>query len=134
LTQPPIFRLQNGRFDTADRLFNSVAGAWASVTSTAPDVKELIPEFYLRSPGFLTNRLQLALGTRQVLLCNHARLLDECVAGSNLHKPGCWHRWAACDTARTHRCLEQAAQCLGGLQMHHWHTPGIVQGSCVRVC
>jgi Beige/BEACH domain len=59
-------RLQNGRFDTADRLFNSVAGAWQSVTSTAPDVKELIPEFFLRSPAFLTNRLQLALGTRQV--------------------------------------------------------------------
>ena len=59
-------RLQNGRFDMADRLFSSMAGAWDSVTSTAPDVKELIPEFFLRSPAFLTNRLQLALGTRQV--------------------------------------------------------------------
>ena len=32
----------------------------------APDVKELTPEFFLPSPAFLTNRLQLALGTRQV--------------------------------------------------------------------
>ena len=62
-----------GRFDTADRLFNCVASAWASVTSTAPDVKELIPEFFLRSPAFLTNRLQLALGTRQVPNCKHDR-------------------------------------------------------------
>jgi hypothetical protein len=62
-------RLQNGRFDTADRLFSSVASAWDSVTSTAPDVKELTPEFFGASPAFLTNRLQLALGTRQVSIC-----------------------------------------------------------------
>lgn len=44
-----MLRLQNGRFDAPDRLFCSVREAWEGVTSSNPaDVKELIPEFFLR--------------------------------------------------------------------------------------
>ena len=41
-----MLRLQNGKFDAPDRLFNSVADAWQSVLSNPADLKELIPEFY----------------------------------------------------------------------------------------
>ena len=59
-------RLQNGRFDSPDRLFGSVREAWESVTGNAADFKELIPEFFLPSSGaYLVNRHKLALGTRQ---------------------------------------------------------------------
>lgn len=100
-----LLRLQNGRFDTADRLFGSVAGAWESVTSTAPDVKELIPEFFLQSPAFLTNRLQLALGTRQD---GHA--VDE------VQLPP----WAsnADDFLAKHRAALESAHVSANL--HHW--------------
>ena len=44
-----MLRLQGGRFDAPDRLFCSVREAWLGVTSANPaDVKELIPEFFLR--------------------------------------------------------------------------------------
>ncbi|PRW57088.1 beach domain-containing [Chlorella sorokiniana] len=60
-----MLRLQNGRFDSPDRLFCSVREAWEGVTSSNPaDVKELIPEFFLRH-DFLRNLRGLALGTRQ---------------------------------------------------------------------
>ncbi|CAG9464972.1 unnamed protein product [Pedinophyceae sp. YPF-701] len=58
-------KLQRGRFDAADRLFGSVAAAWASVTSTQSDVKELVPEFYLPDPSPLVNALGLDLGIAQ---------------------------------------------------------------------
>lgn len=61
-------RLQAGKFDAPDRLFASIADAWASVTSNPADVKELIPEFYLPNSAFLINKHNLALG-RQALLC-----------------------------------------------------------------
>lgn len=76
-----MLRLQNGRFDTADRLFHSISGTWHGVLSNHGDVKELIPEFYATdfsknntsgivssksSPGeFLDNVLGLDLGIRQ---------------------------------------------------------------------
>lgn len=76
-----MLRLQNGRFDTPDRLFHNIASAWDSVLHNRGDVKELIPEFYVLSfaddsssgivpstavPGeFLDNVLGLDLGTRQ---------------------------------------------------------------------
>lgn len=79
--------LQGGKFDSADRLFWSVGGAWKGVMSNQADLKELIPEFYqvdadddpdtdvkssdhhaLRSgaskPDFLLNTLDLDLGCR----------------------------------------------------------------------
>ena len=51
---PPRAPPQNGRFDTADRLFHSVGESWASVLTNATDVKELIPEFFSLPAEFLT--------------------------------------------------------------------------------
>lgn len=44
-----MLRLQGGRFDAPDRLFNSLGESWHSATSSTTDVKELIPEFFM--PG-----------------------------------------------------------------------------------
>lgn len=76
-----MLRLQNGRFDTPDRLFHDVASTWHSVLNNPGDVKELIPEFYTLHYGsgeasgmlpstaiageFLDNVLGLELGIRQ---------------------------------------------------------------------
>lgn len=76
-----MLRLQNGKFDTPDRLFHSVSNTWKGVFSNQSDVKELIPEFYAidysagnasgvvssaSCPGeFLDNVLNLDLGSRQ---------------------------------------------------------------------
>lgn len=55
-----FLRLQGGKFDHADRLFSSVAGAWKSAAGVdsghngTQDVKELIPEFFYL-PSFLEN-------------------------------------------------------------------------------
>jgi hypothetical protein len=55
-----MLRLQAGRFDAPDRLFCSVGEAWEGVSGTNPaDVKELIPEFYLRC-GATAGRWRLA--------------------------------------------------------------------------
>ena len=60
-----LLRLQSGRFDDPDRMFYSIPESWAGVTSMAPDVKELIPEFYLEGArGFLRNGDRLPLGRR----------------------------------------------------------------------
>jgi factor associated with neutral sphingomyelinase activation len=62
-----MLRLQNGRFDAPDRLFFSIAEAWAaSAGRSNTDLKELIPEFYLPGNGdFLINSMHLPLGRRQ---------------------------------------------------------------------
>lgn len=76
-----MLKLQNGRFDTPDRLFHSVRSTWEGVLTSQGDVKELIPEFYAldfslgdssgilssaSSPGqFLENVFGLNLGIRQ---------------------------------------------------------------------
>ncbi|DBA77988.1 hypothetical protein WJX77_012160 [Trebouxia sp. C0004] len=60
-----LLRLQNGRFDVADRLFYSIPRSWESVTSNPADVKELIPEFFLSNGSFLVNNDSLPLGCRQ---------------------------------------------------------------------
>ncbi|KDD72785.1 Beige/BEACH domain-containing protein, partial [Helicosporidium sp. ATCC 50920] len=57
-------QLQGGKFDHADRLFQSVAGAWHSCTHHSSDVKELVPEFFCQ-PEFLRNAGKHALGVRQ---------------------------------------------------------------------
>ncbi|GET88653.1 hypothetical protein, conserved [Leishmania tarentolae] len=57
-------RFQGGRLDIADRLFHSVAEAWANGSGiSGGDVKELIPEFF-RVSDFLENRNGVYLGTR----------------------------------------------------------------------
>ena len=45
---------QSGHFDVADRLFASVADAWAMNTTSLSEVKELTPEFY-STQAFLIN-------------------------------------------------------------------------------
>ncbi|KAM9332459.1 protein FAN [Pholidichthys leucotaenia] len=57
--------LQNGRYDNADRMFNSIAETWKNCLEGATDFKELIPEFYGDDSSFLENGLNLDLGRRQ---------------------------------------------------------------------
>ena len=58
--------LQGGRFDHADRLFDSIPSTWAGVMSNAADVKELIPEaFYM--PGVYVTRFICLVCIRGVL-------------------------------------------------------------------
>ena len=44
--------LQGGHFDLADRLFDSISGAWDLSLNNVGDVKELTPEFFY-CPDFL---------------------------------------------------------------------------------
>lgn len=78
---------QGGRFDHADRLFGSVAGAWANCLVASSDVKELTPEFFY-APDFLRNADGHALGTRQVgglraHLCCAPAACSACTAAAN---------------------------------------------------
>ncbi|XP_053571863.1 protein FAN [Bombina bombina] len=57
--------IQNGKFDHADRTFNSIAETWRNCLEGVTDFKELIPEFYGSDSGFLLNSLKLDLGKRQ---------------------------------------------------------------------
>jgi factor associated with neutral sphingomyelinase activation len=63
-----MLRLQNGKFDAPDRLFDSIADTWQGVLSSPTDVKELIPEFYdtesAEAGQFLLNGRHLELGQR----------------------------------------------------------------------
>ena len=56
--------LQGGRFDLADRLFDSIKTAWELSFSQVSDVKELVPEFFC-NPCFLRNLNGVDLGTKQ---------------------------------------------------------------------
>lgn len=57
--------LQGGKFDHADRLFNSVARAWKSASQdVTTDVRELTPEFFYL-PEFLTNSNNFEFGKLQ---------------------------------------------------------------------
>lgn len=57
--------LQGGKFDHADRLFNSIEKAWLSASKdNTTDVRELIPEFFYLSE-FLTNSNNFELGVLQ---------------------------------------------------------------------
>lgn len=76
-----MLKLQNGKFDTPDRLFHNIQKSWESVLKNVGDVKELIPEFYALdysngmssgmmsstsiSGEFLDNVLSLELGIKQ---------------------------------------------------------------------
>ncbi|TKS87952.1 Protein FAN [Collichthys lucidus] len=57
--------LQNGRYDHADRMFNSIGETWKNCLEGATDFKELIPEFYGTDASFLENKLSLDLGRKQ---------------------------------------------------------------------
>jgi len=57
--------LQGGKFDHADRLFNSIEKAWNSASrDNTTDVRELTPEFFYL-PEFLTNSSNFEFGTLQ---------------------------------------------------------------------
>jgi len=58
-----MLRLQNGRFDTPNRIFHSIKETWQGVLENPSDVKELIPEFYMEE-DFLLNTQELPLGTK----------------------------------------------------------------------
>lgn len=57
--------LQNGKFDNADRLFNSLLPTWNNCCTGHSDFKELIPEFYNSDGNFLCNSHNLHLGVKQ---------------------------------------------------------------------
>ncbi|KAG1474371.1 hypothetical protein G6F56_000395 [Rhizopus delemar] len=58
-------KLQGGRFDHADRLFDSIGRAWDSASKkNMSDVRELIPEFFYL-PEFLINVNKLNFGVKQ---------------------------------------------------------------------
>lgn len=57
--------LQGGKFDHADRLFNSIEKAWVLASrDNTTDVRELTPEFFFL-PEFLVNTNNFELGTMQ---------------------------------------------------------------------
>jgi hypothetical protein len=58
-------RLQKGKFDHPDRLFDSIEATYRSCTTNPHDVRELIPEFFYM-PEFLTNQNNLDFGVKQV--------------------------------------------------------------------
>lgn len=55
---------QGGKFDHADRLFQSIEGTYRNCLSNTSDVKELIPEFFYM-PEFLVNSNSYHLGVKQ---------------------------------------------------------------------
>eukprot|EP00628_Pelagophyceae_sp_CCMP2097_P010593 CAMPEP_0184130214 /NCGR_PEP_ID=MMETSP0974-20121125/27485_1 /TAXON_ID=483370 /ORGANISM="non described non described, Strain CCMP2097" /LENGTH=686 /DNA_ID=CAMNT_0026433671 /DNA_START=98 /DNA_END=2155 /DNA_ORIENTATION=+ len=57
--------LQNGKFDSPDRMFASIAAAWKSVQTNSADLKELIPEFYDGDGDFLQHTDDVPLGSTQ---------------------------------------------------------------------
>lgn len=56
--------LQNGKFDSTDRMFHSMRETWESSLTNPTDLKELIPEFFCGSGDFLNNIDDLELGRR----------------------------------------------------------------------
>lgn len=58
------FFCQGGKFDHADRLFQSIEGTFRNCLTNTSDVKELIPEFFYM-PEFLLNSNSYHLGVRQ---------------------------------------------------------------------
>jgi hypothetical protein len=56
--------VNDGKFDKPGRLFWSIERTWRSVTSRAPDFRELIPEFFTL-PDFLLNTNDFDLGPNE---------------------------------------------------------------------
>ncbi|XP_054283298.1 protein FAN-like [Macrosteles quadrilineatus] len=58
--------LNNGTFDKADRMFNSVADVWRNILNNMSDFKELVPEFYdpTNNGDFLCNKFGINFGYR----------------------------------------------------------------------
>lgn len=97
--------LQGGKFDHADRLFNSVGKAWSSSSrDNTTDIRELIPEFFYL-PEFLVNlnnfefgKLQSgestndvhlpkwAKGDPKIFIAKNREALESPYVSANLHK------------------------------------------------
>ncbi|EGW30840.1 uncharacterized protein SPAPADRAFT_142074 [Spathaspora passalidarum NRRL Y-27907] len=96
--------LQGGKFDHADRLFNSIEKAWLSASrDNTTDVRELTPEFFYL-PEFLTNSNNFEFGKLQtgesshdvklppwanndpkIFIENHRQALESPYVSANLH-------------------------------------------------
>lgn len=57
-----MLKLQCGRFDHPDRLFNSIETDWYICMTNPASLKELTPEFYENNTDFLLNLEDLELG------------------------------------------------------------------------
>ena len=68
-----FLQLQGGRFELADRMFDSIPRTWRNCLNATADVKELIPEFFYL-PDFLVNSNNVDFGRKQ-----NGRLLDNVV-------------------------------------------------------
>lgn len=97
--------LQGGKFDHADRLFNSVGKAWLSSSrDNTTDIRELIPEFF-HLPEFLVNLNNFELGNLQsgesandvhlpkwakgdpkIFIAKNREALESPYVSANLHK------------------------------------------------
>lgn len=55
---------QGGKFDHADRLFQSIESTYRNCLTNTSDVKELIPEFFYM-PEFLVNSNSYHFGVKQ---------------------------------------------------------------------
>ena len=103
-----MLRLQNGKFDAPDRMFNGMKEAWDSVNSNPADLKELIPEFYdISSNGdFLLNMQDLDMGVRQQ---NQKRV-------DNVELPP----WATSPHDFVRQCREALESDYVSLHLHLW--------------
>ncbi|KAK3708098.1 hypothetical protein QZH41_019181, partial [Actinostola sp. cb2023] len=78
-------KLQNNRFDHADRQFHHIPAHWDSIYNKSCDVKELIPEFFCfpefleNSNGFNLGRLQNGKPVDDVILPRWAKTSNEFV-------------------------------------------------------
>lgn len=97
--------LQGGKFDHADRLFNSIEKAWISAScENTSDVRELIPEFFFL-PEFLVNSNHFEFGNLQdgnssndvelpvwakgdptIFISLHREALESSYVSANLHR------------------------------------------------
>ena len=66
--------LQNGKFDAADRMFDSVGDAWTSVRAASTDLKELIPEFYDGDGEVVVTRATAAPRDDRETICTSPKL------------------------------------------------------------
>ena len=96
--------LQNGKFDSPDRMFISAKDSWQSCLENPTDVKELIPEFFSGDGNFLVNVHGLDLGYRQTgkklgdvelppwaaspqdFVAKHAEALESDYVSAHLHE------------------------------------------------
>jgi hypothetical protein len=102
-----FLKLQGGKFDIADRLFDSVEGAWNNCLTNPSDVKELIPEFFYL-PEFLMNQNHFYFGKRKG---GEGKIVDDVVLPP-------WAKNNPIEFIRIHReALESKAV---SVTLHHW--------------